>query len=117
MIAAFETGGTLEQVLQKLTTQADTDLASEVNSTATPNGTASSSAPLPDDVSSDILDMMNEVEDPSIAEERDVEMENELSADIAKVDALDDYDIEVNIEGEAITEYLSLLDSASSCGY
>lgn len=45
---------------------------------------------------------MNEVKDPSDrskVEERDVEMEDELSVDIAKADALADYDIEVNIKG------------------
>ncbi|KAK7304728.1 hypothetical protein VNO77_42615 [Canavalia gladiata] len=125
VVAAFEAGGTLEQVLQRLTAQPEIDptLASinmqpQVNSADTPHGAASSSAPLPDNVNSDILDMMNEVEDPSnySKTERDVEMEDELSADIAKADALADYDIEVNIEGEAITEYLTLVGSAGNFG-
>lgn len=121
VVAAFEAGGTLEQVLQRLTALPEAGGTSEniqpqVNSTVAPNGSASSSAPLPDGVSSDVLDQMNEVEDPSVAEERDVEMEDELSADIAKSDALDDYDIEVDIEGQAITEYLTLLESSSSSG-
>ncbi|TKY73036.1 NEDD8 ultimate buster 1 [Spatholobus suberectus] len=126
VVAAFEAGGTLEQVLLRLTAQSETDPTSaaanmqpQENSTAAPHGGASSSAPLPDNVNSDILDMMNEVEDSSDhikTEERDVEMEDELSADIVKADALADYDIEVNVEGEAITEYLALVESAGSYG-
>nr|AFK48842.1 unknown [Lotus japonicus] len=121
VVAAFEAGGNLEQVLQRLTALPEAGSTSEniqpqVNSSVAPNGSASSSAPLPDDVISDVLDQMNGVEDPSVAEERDVEMEDELSADIAKSDALDDYDIEVDIEGQAITEYLTLLESSSSSG-
>lgn len=121
MVAAFEAGDTLEKVLQRLTAQPVTGPATaagnpQANSTAAPNGGGSSSSnPLTDSVSSDILDLMNEVEDHSKAEERDVEMEDELSADIAEADPLADYDIEVNIEGEAITEYLSLIESAGSC--
>lgn len=115
MVAAFEAGGSLEEVLQRLTAQPGTDPTQpQENSASASHGGASSSAPLPDNVDSDIA--MNEVEDPSITEQRDVEMEDELSADIAKADALADYDIEVNVEGEAITEYLSLVESAGSCG-
>ncbi|EEF35116.1 conserved hypothetical protein [Ricinus communis] len=47
-------------------------------------------------------------------EERDVEMEDEIAEQIAKADALSDYDIDVTKEGEAITEYLALLDSVRS---
>lgn len=124
MVAAFEVGGTIEQVVQRLTAQPEADPASaadnmqpEANSTVAPHGSASSSASLAENVGAVILDLMNDVEGPSDhgkAEERDVEMEDELSADIAKADALADYDIEVNIEGEAITEYLTLVDSAGS---
>ncbi|KAE9604557.1 hypothetical protein Lal_00010829 [Lupinus albus] len=117
VVAAFQTGGSLETVLQILTEQPEADLAPAadnmqpaVNSTTAPQDGASSSATLPDNVSADIPDLMHNVEG------RDVEMEEELSEDIANADALDDYDIEVNIEGEAITEYLNLVDSASSCG-
>lgn len=106
VVAAFEEGGNLEEVLQRLTAQP------QVNSTAAFDGIGSSSNPLPENVGSDIPDQMNEVEDQNKTEERDVEMEDELSADIAKGDAFTDYDIEVNIEGEAITEYLSMVESA-----
>uniref|UniRef100_A0A0D9ZRJ3 UBA domain-containing protein n=1 Tax=Oryza glumipatula TaxID=40148 RepID=A0A0D9ZRJ3_9ORYZ len=43
---------------------------------------------------------------------RDVAMENELAHEMTG-DALDDYDIDVSNEGQAISEYLSLLDSAA----
>ena len=121
MVAAFEAGGTIEQVIQRLTVQPEADPIStaEANSTAAPLGGASSSAPLPDNVVSDILDQMNDAEGPSDlnkAEERDVEMEDELSAEIERADALADYDIEVIIEGEAITEYLALVEAGGSRG-
>ncbi|KAL8136060.1 hypothetical protein AgCh_010599 [Apium graveolens] len=45
-------------------------------------------------------------------EERDVEMEDELTEELQRGDALSDYDIEVTIEGEAINEYLGLITSA-----
>lgn len=45
-------------------------------------------------------------------EERDAEMEDELTEELQRGDALSDYDIEVTIEGEAINEYLGLVTSA-----
>lgn len=92
-----------------------TSASINTHSTAGPNGDASSSAPLPNnDNSDDHLSTMNEVEDSKT--QRDIEMEDELSADIAKADAFADYDIEVNVEGEAITQYLALVESAGTCG-
>ncbi|CAI8587346.1 unnamed protein product [Vicia faba] len=115
VIAAFEENDKLDEVLQRLTAiPAAENMPPQVNSTAAFDGSGSSSNPLPDNVSSDILNLMNEVEDHNKAEERDVEMEDELSADIANGDAFADYDIEVNIEGEAITEYLSMIESADT---
>ncbi|RYR66826.1 hypothetical protein Ahy_A03g012916 isoform E [Arachis hypogaea] len=118
VVAAFEVGGTLEEVIQRLTALPEADHTAEAIQTAAPDGSASSSAPLPHNVS-EMLEQINDVEDPldlSKAEERDVEMEDELSAVIVKTDALADYDIEVNIEGEAITEYLALIEAAGSSG-
>ncbi|XP_057750625.1 uncharacterized protein LOC130969066 [Arachis stenosperma] len=118
VVAAFEVGGTLEEVIQRLTALPEADHTAEAIQTAAPDGSASSSAPLPHNVS-EMLEQINDVEDPSDlskAEERDVEMEDELSAVIVKTDALADYDIEVNIEGEAITEYLALIEAAGSSG-
>ncbi|MED6138711.1 hypothetical protein PIB30_077012 [Stylosanthes scabra] len=121
VVAAFEVGGTLEEVIQRLTAlpEADPTCTAEAIPTPAPDGSASSSAPLPDNTVSEMVDQINDVEDPLDlikAEERDVEMEDELSAEIDKADALTDYDIEVNIEGEAITEYLALIDAAVGSG-
>lgn len=115
VVAAFEEGSNLEEVLQRLTAQPLAEnMQPQVNSTAASDGSGSSSSnPLPETVSSDIQDLMNEVEDHNKIDERDVEMEDELSADIANGDAFTDYDIEVNIEGEAITEYLSMIETVA----
>lgn len=116
VVAAVEAGGSLDQVLQRLTAQPEEDLALATNMSAEANSTfannsTSSSAPLPDNTD----DTEGLPGNLGNVEERDLEMEDELSADIAKADdAWADYDIEVNIEGEAITEYLTLLDSAGS---
>lgn len=47
-------------------------------------------------------------------EERDMEMEDELTEELQNADAYSDYDIEVIKEGEAINEYLALLNSAQN---
>ncbi|GFS35709.1 ubiquitin-associated (UBA)/TS-N domain-containing protein [Actinidia rufa] len=47
-------------------------------------------------------------------EDRDVEMEDELTGELQKADAFSDYDIEVTKEGEAINEYLALLASTKN---
>ncbi|CAL5186894.1 unnamed protein product [Lathyrus oleraceus] len=113
VIAAFEEDGGLDKILQRLTAQPEAEnIQPQVNSTVASHGSASSSNPLPNNISSGILGPMNEVEDHNKAEARDVEMEDELSADIANGDAFTDYDIEVNIEGDAITEYMSMIESA-----
>ncbi|KAK8919153.1 hypothetical protein KSP39_PZI021132 [Platanthera zijinensis] len=49
----------------------------------------------------------------SAEEERDEEMEDELAKELTG-DAYADYDLEVSKEGEAIAEYLALLESASA---
>ena len=55
-------------------------------------------------------------EGPSVQkmEDRDVEMEDELTGELQKADAFSDYDIEVAKEGEAINEYLALLASTKN---
>ncbi|XP_054820560.1 uncharacterized protein LOC129319493 [Prosopis cineraria] len=115
VVSAFEIGGPLDQIMQRLTAHAEENTQVEANSTV---NSSSSSAPSPDNIGSNIPGLAEDVEgllaDLSKAEDRDVEMEDELSADIAKADALADYDVEVNIEGGAIEEYLSLLESAAS---
>ncbi|CAJ1975612.1 unnamed protein product [Sphenostylis stenocarpa] len=115
VVAAAVAGGSVEQVLQRLTAQpvaGPTSASINTNSTEAPHVGASSSSPLPNNVNCDDLNMMNEVEDSRT--QRDVEMEDELSADIARTDAMADYDIEVNVEGEAISEYMALVESARS---
>lgn len=47
-------------------------------------------------------------------EERDMEMEDELTEELQNADAYSDYDIEVIKEGEAINEYMALLNSAQN---
>ncbi|MED6137295.1 hypothetical protein PIB30_063753 [Stylosanthes scabra] len=125
VVAAVEGGGTPDEVMQRLMmpqpeAAANTNMQNEE---ANPNGGANSSAPLPavapqnvenQDVNNNNGEGEGEGEggsSSSARRERDVEMEDEISADIASSDALGDYDIEVNIEGEAITRYLAMLES------
>ncbi|KAI4344215.1 hypothetical protein L6164_011466 [Bauhinia variegata] len=100
--AAFRAAvGNSDEVMRRLTAQppaGNNNVHPEANSSAFPRDMASSSARLPN----------------NIDDQRDVEMEGELSKEIANADALADYDIEITIEGEAISEYLALLESAVS---
>lgn len=51
-------------------------------------------------------------EGPStVGEDRDSEMEGELARELNGASAVSDYDMDVTKEGEAISEYLALLDS------
>lgn len=108
----------MEQVMNQLLTQS----ASKPEDT-----TCNDALPKPvhppiatnEDAGSSVSMQTNEDEDsngdPSTAsklEERDAEMEDELADELAKTDAFSDYDIEITKEGEAIHEYLSLLDSS-----
>ncbi|KAF5459256.1 hypothetical protein F2P56_023220 [Juglans regia] len=77
------------------------------------DNSADSSAPILPDASGS----SNDIGGPSTvseAEERDAEMEDALAGELAKGDALTDYDVEVTNEGEAINEYLALLESAGN---
>ncbi|KAK3141343.1 hypothetical protein QOZ80_4BG0332650 [Eleusine coracana subsp. coracana] len=58
-------------------------------------------------------DVDDEVANPNPAPARDATTEDELANGLTG-NALEDYDIEVSAEGEAIAEYLSLLDSAAT---
>lgn len=88
----------------------------EANSTAPGEGTAiPSGSSVPDDAGLGSCNEEGDAEDPSSSKkegERDLEMEDELAEDLRKGDAFSDYDIEVTKEGEAISEYLTLLASA-----
>lgn len=111
MVAALEVGGTMEQAMHLLLSQSESNpsvanLESEPNPTISADNNANSSIPIIPDAGG-----------PSTAsqvEERDVEMEDELADELAKGDALTDYDIEVTKEGEAISEYLAILESAGN---
>ncbi|PQM42024.1 NEDD8 ultimate buster 1 [Prunus yedoensis var. nudiflora] len=115
VVEAFQAaGGTMEQVLQQLLSE----------NAGNPTNAACNNIPTDaaNDIANSLVSMLNnnvdqngEVEGPSTAGEvgeRDAEMEDELAGELAQGDALSDYDLEVTKEGEAINEYLALLDSA-----
>ncbi|KAL1335145.1 hypothetical protein HN51_064082 [Arachis hypogaea] len=119
VVAAVEGGGTPDEIMQRLMMPQSEAAANSSASASASHNVAGS------DVENQDVNKNNDVgegegegegEDASSSSssdsERDVEMEDEISADIASSDALADYDIEVNIEGEAITQYLAMLDSA-----
>lgn len=116
MVEVFKAGGNMEQVMQQL--------LSESSSSNTANNNIQSEA-IPTDAANGIANFSvsgqtnlgenKDVGGPSTAgevEDRDTEMEDELAEELANVDAMSDYDIEITKEGEAIYEYLALLDSA-----
>jgi hypothetical protein len=124
VIGAVQAGGSLEQAMHQLLThsRADTTVAAENSANAhvsavNNNASAPDSTPTDlalDNLDPDALDIDCSNEGPSAAEieQRDVEMEGEIADELARGDALSDYDIEVAKEGEAINEYLALLASA-----
>lgn len=67
----------------------------------------------PDEIPTEEVAVNVEETNPHPVPARDVTMENEL-ADGLTGDPLDDYDIDVSSEGQAIAEYLSLLETAAS---
>ncbi|XP_048332613.1 uncharacterized protein LOC107415686 isoform X2 [Ziziphus jujuba] len=116
VVKAFEAGGTMEQVMQQLLSEssssntADNNIQSEAMHTDAGNNIANSSVSALTDLGEN-----EDVGGPSTAagvEDRDAEMEDELADELANADAISDYDIEITKEGEAISEYLALLDSA-----
>lgn len=89
---------------------ADNNIQSEAMHTDAGNNIANSSVSALTDLGEN-----EDVGGPSTAagvEDRDAEMEDELADELANADAISDYDIEITKEGEAISEYLALLDSA-----
>lgn len=113
VVAALEACGSVEQAMNQLLSQPESNPSStesEPNIGISANTTTDSSIPI-------LADAPDASEGPSTArqvEERDEEMEDELAGELAQGDALTDYDIEVAKEGEAITEYLALLESAAN---
>lgn len=104
VVEAFQSGGTMEQVMQQLTSETEsshTDAAGNNIQSEAVRAVAAANA------------SANDVGGPSTANEvRDVEMEDELTGELQNADAMSDYDIEITLEGEAVNEYLALLDSA-----
>ncbi|KAJ6759067.1 NEDD8 ULTIMATE BUSTER-1 BS4 PROTEIN [Salix koriyanagi] len=115
VIGAVQAGGSLEQAMHQLLTHPRADTTADAENSA--NASAPDSTPTdlaPDNLDPDALDIDHSNEGPSPAEleQRDVAMEGEIADELARGDALSDYDIEVAKEGEAINEYLALLVSA-----
>ncbi|KAF9679726.1 hypothetical protein SADUNF_Sadunf06G0044400 [Salix dunnii] len=128
VVSAVQAGGSLEQVMRQLLTHPRADpVAAADNSSNThdssANGDASAPGSTPTDpvlenLSPDTLGIDNSNEGPSATEieQRDLEMEDEIADELARGDALSDYNIDVTQEGEAINEYLALLDSGGGNG-
>ncbi|XP_015932325.1 uncharacterized protein LOC107458616 [Arachis duranensis] len=120
VVAAVEGGGTPDEIMQRLMmpqSEAAADSSASASASASHNVAGSDVENQDVNKNNDGGEGEGEGEGASSSSsssdsERDVEMEDEISADIASSDALADYDIEVNIEGEAITQYLAMLDSA-----
>jgi len=114
-VSALQAGGSMEEAMNLLLSQPE--FAANNNSESEPNPgiSADNSANFSIPILSDASISIDGVEGASTSievEDRDVEMEYELAGELAKGDALTDYDIEVAKEGEAVTEYLALLESA-----
>lgn len=113
-IAAFQAGGSLEQAVNLLSlpdTKSTVDGQPDSVPTVSGSEDASSSISNIEEIQ-DMLDNFDNGEGPSTVEEnRDSEMESELARELDGASAVSDYDMDVTKEGEAITEYLALLDS------
>ncbi|KAA0063510.1 NEDD8 ultimate buster 1 [Cucumis melo var. makuwa] len=112
--AAFEAGGSLEQALIILsepgTNTAVHGQPDSVNAVLASEGASSSLSNIAEN--QEMLDTLDDEGGPSIGEEdRDSVMEDELARELNGATAVSDYDMDVTKEGEAITEYLGLLDS------
>ncbi|CAI0629510.1 unnamed protein product [Linum tenue] len=101
VVAAVQAGGTMEAIMQRLLQQGPlpNPAAAAAQAQAAAQVAAANAEP---------------PADASFSESRDVEMEDEIADELARTDALSDYDIDVTREGEAINEYLALLDSTGS---
>ncbi|XP_044464617.1 NEDD8 ultimate buster 1 [Mangifera indica] len=110
VVEACQDGVNFDQAMARLLEQPGSD------PTCAANNSASTSASTPNNDSSSSLSGNENVEDTSTTvtndiEERDAEMEGELANELTG-DAFSDYDIEVAKEGEAISQYLAMLESA-----
>uniref|UniRef100_A0A6N2K0Y1 UBA domain-containing protein n=1 Tax=Salix viminalis TaxID=40686 RepID=A0A6N2K0Y1_SALVM len=100
VISAVQAGGSLEQVMHQLLTHPRAD----------PIAAADNSSNAHDSL------LTNEGPSATEIEQRDLEMEDEIADELARGDAISDYNIDVTQEGEAINEYLALLDSGGGNG-
>lgn len=112
VVAAVRAFGGKDQALSYLLSETNTTGADILS----PEGGVEGLAPMTDgNVKAGPMTDGNVKAGPSTEpDERDAEMEEELTKELYKADALSDYDIEVTREGEAINEYLALLASAEN---
>lgn len=119
MEAALRTFGTEEAALDYLVSQPNPNVANATHDANAPNA-AAAAASLGQvggsngegSVAADHAGGSSSRNKP--VEERDLEMEGELTGELGNADAYSDYDLEVTKEGEAIDEYLALLTSAEN---
>ncbi|XP_065850847.1 uncharacterized protein [Euphorbia lathyris] len=112
VVEAIRGGASIEQAMQQLLAQPRASGPSDGGNSSTSNPIMTMDNVVMEELNKD----NNDIEGPSggEVEERDAEMEDEIADELAKGDALADYDIEVTKEGEAINEYLALLSSVGS---
>ncbi|PRQ46251.1 hypothetical protein RchiOBHm_Chr2g0087051 [Rosa chinensis] len=123
-VEALRGGGTMDQAIRRLLSgQAPNPTNAADQPEAIPavdannNNQSDAATDIANSLASILDDQNGEVGVPSTssnASERDAEMESELAEELAQADAFTDYDIEVTKEGEAISEYLALLNSAGT---
>ncbi|KAK6944425.1 Ubiquitin-associated domain [Dillenia turbinata] len=109
--AAVQACGSKELALSQLLGNSEQNPIAAANDNTNPSTSGQSDATLPNYVEP-LMDNENVANADDI--ERDVEMEGELAQELQRNDAFSDYDIEVTNEGEAINEYLALLDSEAN---
>ncbi|KAK0572139.1 hypothetical protein LWI29_026718 [Acer saccharum] len=107
VVEASRAGGSIEQIMHRLLSQTAPNTSSAANNPESSSITTNNVGP---SSSNDNENVVGESTTGEI-EERDVEMEDELACELTG-DVFADYDIEVSKEGEAINEYLALIDSA-----
>uniref|UniRef100_A0A5B7BXS4 Putative NEDD8 ultimate buster 1 n=1 Tax=Davidia involucrata TaxID=16924 RepID=A0A5B7BXS4_DAVIN len=117
VVAAVRTFGTKERALSHLLGQPDPNPAVAVPNyigTDTLNAEAGAGGPSAVNEALSTADIVGGQSSVNEVEERDVEIEDELTEELQRGDAFSDYDIEVTKEGEAINEYLAMLASAEN---
>ncbi|XP_024190170.1 uncharacterized protein LOC112194135 isoform X4 [Rosa chinensis] len=123
-VLALQGGGTMDQAICPLLSgQAPntTDAANQSEAIPAVNANNNSQSDVAIDIANSLASMLDnqngQVGGPSTssnASERDSEMESQLAEELAQGDAFTDYDIEVTRQGEVISEYLALLNSAGT---